>query len=57
MMSVVVIVTQVGAEVSLEAVESVEEVRNRRDACVSVACVRRSHRRSEREKPSEQVRE
>ena len=55
-MSVVVVATQVGAEVSLEVVETVE-VRDRRDACVSVTCARGCRRSSEWEEPPEQVRE
>ena len=45
--------TQVGAKVSPEVVETVE-VRNRRDSCVSVACVRRCRQNGEWEEPPEQ---
>ena len=41
-----VMAIQVGAKVSPEVVETVE-VRNRRDSCVSVACVRRCRQNGE----------
>ncbi len=49
----VVMATQVGAKVSPEVVETVE-VRNRRDSCVSVACVKRCRQNGEWEEPPEQ---
>jgi hypothetical protein len=52
-MSAVVMATQVGAKVSPEVVETVE-VRNRRDSCVSVACVKRCRQNGEWEEPPEQ---